>query len=160
MCTLSWKKGECFSAILTDVLKIEVMRPLFLREKRDLRVILTANSSIFAQCASIFSFVNTSWTVCCPCWLCWTFWFRSIIALMIARVFFCGWWSDDDGNNSFTQKNTTTQRKTALRFGGVELLLLLLLLLFETESACFLRPFSLSLSLARAMCDGVRTKVF
>ena len=74
--------------------------------------------------------------------------------------FFCGWWSDDDGNNSFTQKNTTTQRKTALRFGGVELLLLLLLLLFETESACFLRPFSFSLSLARAMCDGVRTKVF
>ena len=72
------------------------------------------------------------------------------------RFFFCGWWSDDDGNNSFTQKNTTTQRKTALRFGGVELLLLLLL--FETESACFLRPFSLSLSLyrARAMCARAR----
>ena len=108
----------------------------FLRE-RDLRVILTANSSIFAQCASIFSFVNTSWTVCCPCWMCCTFWFRPS-SRPFARVFL--WvvsWFDDDGNTSlFTQKNTTTQRKTGPRFDGVELV-------FETESAwCFLRPFS------------------
>ena len=89
--------------------------------------------------------------------MCCTFWFRSIIALIV-HACFCGWsrWFDDDGKQySFTQKNTTTQRKTGPRFDGVELV-------FETESAwCFLRPFSRFLFVFRSSSSSSsdRTKV-